>query len=937
MENASMRIVQIVLWLLTLLSCAAAAGAAREVRVGVYDNPPKLVAGADGQPSGILGDLLVELARLEQWTLVPVPCEWEACLRALESGAIDLMPDLAYSSSREQRFDFHREPALHSWSQVYRRQGVVIESVLDLNDKRVVVLGGSVQQEHLTGLLSGFGLRTTLLPVRSFDEGFTLVAAGQADAVVANYHYGNLAAVRHRLVPTSLVFLPSRLFYATGEGRNAELLEAIDRHLQAWRADSRSNYFRTLARWSTAADEPRVPTELKWGLGASALLLVAALGGLSLLRREVGRRTRELRASEQRFRALTELSSDWYWRTDAEHRFVLREGAVLERMGIPARADYGLRRWEMPGFVNMSEADWAAHRAVLDRREEFRDLLLARRSPDGRVHWAMISGRPVFDAAGGFAGYHGTGRDVTVQVQAERALHDSEERLRLALQAANQGLYDLDLRTGDAVVSPEYARMLGWEPEELHETNATWRERLHPDERDAVFRVYEDYVAGRRPDYRVEFRQRARDGTWKWILSLGRIQARDAEGRPVRMLGTHTDITAMREAQQALRDSEARLAYLLRTAPTIIYTADPAGAQPARYVSPNVEALLGWPPERYLERPGFWFEMVHPDDRAAVLAAAAMAATLDQIAAEYRVRHADGRWRWIRDVARVTRNAAGEPAELVGSWLDITERHDAEQEVRRLAAELEQRVRERTAELDRSVAQLRAVNHELETFTYSVSHDLKAPLRGIDGYSRLLLSDHDAQLDEEGREFLKHIRQATQHMGALIDDLLAYSRLERRELAIAPVALSGLVQSALAGLRQELEGAGVQLELQVDPALHVRADAQGLAMALRNLVDNAIKFSRSRTPPRVTIATAHSPAGVQLTVRDNGVGFDMKFHDRIFSIFQRLHRAEDYPGTGIGLAIVRKAMERMGGRVWAASRPDEGASFTLELPEAAPP
>jgi signal transduction histidine kinase len=252
----------------------------------------------------------------------------------------------------------------------------------------------------------------------------------------------------------------------------------------------------------------------------------------------------------------------------------------------------------------------------------------------------------------------------------------------------------------------------------------------------------------------------------------------------------------------------------------------------------------------------------------------------------------------------------------------------------RANAMLEERVGERTAALAAANRELEAANRELETFTYSVAHDLKAPLRGIDGYSRLLLTDHQAQLDDEGRRFLGHIRQATQHMGVLIDDLLAYSRLERRDLTLASVRLSPLVDALLAPYRQLGAASGLEVELEIDPELHARADAQGLTIALRNLVDNAVKFSRHGRPPRIRIVATRKPGGVQLAVHDNGLGFDMKFHDRIFGIFQRLHRAEDYPGTGVGLAIVRKAMQRMGGRVWAESQPGHGATFTLELPEA---
>jgi signal transduction histidine kinase len=169
-------------------------------------------------------------------------------------------------------------------------------------------------------------------------------------------------------------------------------------------------------------------------------------------------------------------------------------------------------------------------------------------------------------------------------------------------------------------------------------------------------------------------------------------------------------------------------------------------------------------------------------------------------------------------------------------------------------------------------------------------------------------------------------------MGALIDDLLAYSRLERRELSLAPLSLVHVVDGVVNGLRAEINQTGAVLDIRVAPALHTRGDVQGLTMALRNLVDNAIKFSRHRSPPRIQIEAEPAGDRVRLSVRDNGVGFDMKFHDRIFSIFQRLQRAEDYPGTGIGLAIVRKAVERMEGRVWAQSMPDHGATFTIELP-----
>jgi PAS domain S-box-containing protein len=247
------------------------------------------------------------------------------------------------------------------------------------------------------------------------------------------------------------------------------------------------------------------------------------------------------------------------------------------------------------------------------------------------------------------------------------------------------------------------------------------------------------------------------------------------------------------------------------------------------------------------------------------------------------------------------------------------------QQIKAYTLELEQRVAERTLQLE-------AKNRELETFTYSVSHDLKAPLRGIDGYSRLLLEDYLDRLDEDGRSFLHNIRVAADQMSQLIDDLLAYSRLERRNLQTDKISPQKLVDALLTERAGDLEKRHVTVTLTI-PDTMVTADREGLAMALRNLLDNALKFTQETEVPSIEIGGHETETFCILWVRDNGIGFDMKYHDRILEMFQRLHRAEEYPGTGIGLAIVHKAMQRMGGRVWAESEQGKGSTFYLEVPK----
>ncbi|NJD06904.1 MAG: response regulator [Methylococcaceae bacterium] len=236
--------------------------------------------------------------------------------------------------------------------------------------------------------------------------------------------------------------------------------------------------------------------------------------------------------------------------------------------------------------------------------------------------------------------------------------------------------------------------------------------------------------------------------------------------------------------------------------------------------------------------------------------------------------------------------------------------------------------------LTRQNEELSRIRDELETFTYTVSHDLKAPLRWIDGYCALIEKRLADSEDTEIQAVTTKVRRATRQMNHLIDDLLTYSKVERRQIERKPVDLAELAAAVAAEFDKEVEERGVELSLRVPP-LHWPIDNEGLTLTLRNLIGNALKFTRNHRAPAVEIGAEQQPGRLRLWVRDNGIGFAMEYSERIFEIFQRLEHADAYPGTGVGLAIVRRAVQRMGGRVWAESEPGAGANFYLELPEAA--
>ncbi len=633
-------------------------------------------------------------------------------------------------------------------------------------------------------------------------------------------------------------------------------------------------------------------------------------------------------------RIVDSLESGLIW-FDADLRIVDTNRAAREVLGLD-RGSLGMRIQDM-GWVQtdengvvMPEDQRPVWRAIHGEGEGAGGTVVVQ-TPRHGERWLRVRAVPV-DSLG-----EGLGRgavvsftDFTAERHAARVARDSEQLLRMFGDHSLDLIWIVDPRSNKLLyMNSAYERLWGRPAAPLYEDLAHWLDGVHPEDRERV--AHAALHANDAGMYQTEYRVIRPDGRLVWIRGRG-FPLFGGDGRMRYMAGFAEDITLAR-ANEALehahRVAQERLERIVATAPGAVHSYFRGSDGRGRFIfaSPAIRELLGVAAETLVERGIDLLELVHPDDRAMVAHSLRESADLGSPwLASFRVPLTSTGERCIEAHSMPVREGDGGVV-WHGFLIDATERRRAEQEIRSLNADLERRVADRTSELE-------AKHREMESFTYSVSHDLKAPLRGIDGYSRLLESDHAGKLDEEGRFFVAMIRKATSHMGDLIDDLLAYSRVERGRPRLGPLAPGPVVATVIDGVAAEVAAGAIVLTSQVDPGLVVLGERDGLVLALRNLLDNAVKFTAGRADRRIEIGARRTQGHALFWVRDNGPGFDMRYHDRIFEIFQRLHRAEDFPGTGVGLAIVRKAVERMHGKVWAESARDDGATFYIQLPAA---
>ena len=341
------------------------------------------------------------------------------------------------------------------------------------------------------------------------------------------------------------------------------------------------------------------------------------------------------------------------------------------------------------------------------------------------------------------------------------------------------------------------------------------------------------------------------------------------------------------------------------------------------YMSPSCERVTGYSLMEFLADPELLSRIVHPEDLHLLVEHRHDVEHQDEAAVDFRIERKNREIRWI---AHVCRSVFGRDGQFMGrrvSNRDITERKQAETALFQLNAELERRVAQRTAELETAI-------YDLENFNYSASHDLRIPLRAINGFSKIILDEHSLQLDAEGMRLLNVVRDNTRKMAQLIDDMQAFSHTGRRVVAPSEISMVDLVREVMEELKPGTAGRDIKLEIGSLP--NVYADRIMLRWVMLNLLANAIKFTRPKAAALIEVGAKTGDKETVFYVKDNGVGFDMKFADMLFGVFQRLHGVEEFEGAGIGLAIVKRIMTRLGGRVWAEGKVNEGATFYFSVP-----
>jgi PAS domain S-box-containing protein len=398
------------------------------------------------------------------------------------------------------------------------------------------------------------------------------------------------------------------------------------------------------------------------------------------------------------------------------------------------------------------------------------------------------------------------------------------------------------------------------------------------------------------------------------------------------VVSTVRDVSERRRSEAQLRKMEARYRTLVESIPAVTFMAALDGTAKELYVSPQVEELLGFSQQEWLDNPVLWYTQLHPEDRVRWHDEFARTCSVGEpFRSVYRFLSRDGRVVWVHGEAKVVRDEDGRPIFLQGVAFDLTPIKEAEGELKALNQTLEQRVAARTEEAEHRASELARSNKALERLGSVMAHDLRQPLRTMKSFIQKLAERYEGKLDAQADDYISRSVRAAERMGGLIDDLLAYSRVRTQGKAPAPTDCRGALDEACANLGAAIDESGAAVTADELPT--VLADRTQLVQLFQNLAGNALKFRDAARPSRVQVSARRRGELWEIAVADNGIGFDPQYRERIFGLGERLHSIKQFPGNGIGLATCQEIVQRHGGTIWAESAGEgHGSTFRFTLP-----
>lgn len=510
--------------------------------------------------------------------------------------------------------------------------------------------------------------------------------------------------------------------------------------------------------------------------------------------------------------------------------------------------------------------------------------------------------------------------DVTVQRRFEDELRNSRENLALATEAGGIGIWNYDLQRSEAYWNEQLYRLLGLEPRKGPEDGGLFFTFIHPEDRNGALQSLQSLLASIERTLDLEFRIVRIDGQIRWLGARGRI-IHDENGRPAAIHGINWDITAVKRNELELQESRERFQSVLEHSLDVAFRRN-FQTQRYDYLSPIIEQITGFSADEITEMNSEeLLSLVHPEDRTRVTAAVETACRTGSGRLAFRFRKKSGEYLWMADHFTIQKDSEGRPLYRIGVMRDITEQRKAEN-----ALEEKRRM------LSKKLFELEHSNRELSDYAYAVSHDLKAPLRAVRNYADFLLEDLEDQLTGEQKSYLEGMKKAISQGDELIRDLLDFSRIGQVREAPEQVDLAELVRE-ICDMLDLPEEAQVSVPENCPP---LTAERAMLRQIMSNLIGNAVKFNDSTVKKVDVWCRPALHRRMELLVEDNGIGIKERYREKIFRVFQRLHAASVYEGTGIGLAIVRKAAAHLGGTVRVESTPGEGSTFIVNLPETPP-